>query len=189
MSRYLNWSFIAFALLLVASATLEAQVKPFKISGSGAGLDGLPLPGQPARDHWVIGEATHLGRHYGEGTVQTASAEFVPPNQFAGLFGSGSPFTFTGANGDQLVCDYGRDELDDFTGEFELTIVGTAGADLIVVAHWIAEFVPRGAECTGKFAGVTGSWTMYAESEPFVLGSSEPVYYTWEGEGKLTFAK
>ena len=24
---------------------------------------------------------------------------------------------------------------------------------------------------------------------PFVLGSSDPVYYAWEGEGRLTFKK
>jgi hypothetical protein len=42
---------------------------------------------------------------------------------------------------------------------------------------------------TGKFAGVTGSWVMYARSEPFVLGSSDPVIYSWEGEDELTFPR
>jgi hypothetical protein len=28
---------------------------------------------------------------------------------------------------------------------------------------------------------------MFASSEPFVLGSNDPVYYQWEGEGALTF--
>ena len=40
---------------------------------------------------------------------------------------------------------------------------------------------------TGKFEGVTGSWTMFANSEPFVLGSNDPVYYVWKGDGSLTF--
>ena len=40
---------------------------------------------------------------------------------------------------------------------------------------------------TGKFAGVTGSWVMVARSEPFVLGSDDPVAYSWEGQGQLTF--
>ena len=58
---------------------------------------------------------------------------------------------------------------------------------LVVEAAWIAEFVPVPGASTGKFAGVTGSWVMYAYSEPFVLGSDDPVDYSWEGEGTLTF--
>jgi hypothetical protein len=58
---------------------------------------------------------------------------------------------------------------------------------LIVEAAWIAEFVAVPEASTGKFAGVTGSWIMYAFSEPFVLGSDDPVVYSWEGEGTLTF--
>jgi hypothetical protein len=142
--------------------------------------------------HWAIGEATHMGRYYGEGTVQT---DFAAPNvtgtAFVGEFGSGSPFTFTGANGDKLVCWYGRTNHGaKKPGTFELTIVGaTPGGAPIVTARWVAEFVPQSDACTGKFAGVTGSWIMIAQSEPFVLGSSDPVAYSWEGEGKLTFAK
>ena len=30
---------------------------------------------------------------------------------------------------------------------------------------------------------------MYAFSEPFVLGSDDPVAYSWEGQGTLTFRK
>ena len=71
-----------------------------------------------------------------------------------------------------------------------MTILGvTEGGALIVEAAWIAEFVPVSDQCTGKFAGVTGSWIMYAFSEPFVLGSTDPVYYLWEGDGSLTFQK
>ena len=56
----------------------DAQTKPFKISGQGVGPTGLPLPGQTPRSHWIVGEATELGRHYGEGTVRTDSAAFDP---------------------------------------------------------------------------------------------------------------
>ena len=42
-------------------------------------------------------------------------------------------------------------------------------------------------ESTGRFAGVTGSWIMYAYSEPFVLGSDDPAVYRWHGEGSLAF--
>ena len=57
------------------------------------------------------------------------------------------------------------------------------------VSWFIAEFVPVSADCTGKFAGVTGSWIMYAVSEPFLLGSTEPINYSWEGNGQLNFKK
>ena len=60
---------------------------------------------------------------------------------------------------------------------------------LVVEALWVAEFVPVPDQSTGKFAGVTGSWVMYAWSEPFVLGSDDPVSYAWEGQGSLEFPK
>jgi len=63
------------------------------------------------------------------------------------------------------------------------------GADLIVEARWLAEFVVVPDESTGRFAGVTGSWIMDARSEPFVLGSDDPVAYSWEGSGRLTFPR
>jgi hypothetical protein len=96
---------------------------------------------------------------------------------------------FTGANGDQLVCWYGRtDHGASEPGTLVLTILDVlADGSLVVEAEFIAEFVPVPEACTGKFAGVTGSWIMYAFSEPFVLGASDPVNYTKSGEGKLTF--
>lgn len=199
----------ALAAIVATCSTAEAQVKSFKIRGAGVGPSGLPLPGEDARMHWVVGDATHLGKHYGEGTVRTDNAEFHGPENglpthITGTFGSGDGgFTFTAANGDKLGCHYGRaDDSEhvevaaDEPGTFELTVLGaipTGDPDnpflLIVEALWIAEFVPQPSLCTGRFVGVTGSWIMYAESEPFVLGSPEPVHFSWEGEGKLTFAK
>jgi hypothetical protein len=179
-------------VLVLASSQSHAQVvKPFKIKGEGAGPHGLPLPGQGPGFHYINGEATHLGRHYGEGTVQTHSAEFQPDGTITGEFGSGSPFVFTGANGEQLVCWYGRTNHGaSEPGTFTLTILGvTEEGALIVEAAWIAEFVPVSDACTGKFAGVTGSWIMYAFSKPFVLGATDPVEYWWQGEGTLTFQK
>lgn len=194
------------AITTLACPPAEAQVKPFKISGAGEGPAGLPLPGQDARMHWVVGTATHLGMHYGEGTVKTDSAtpQFDANGaltHFSGEFGSGDGgFTFTAANGDKLGCHYGRADESEFVevpaaepGSFVLTILGVTFEDdqpiFLVEALFIAEFVPQPSLCTGRFAGITGSWIMYAQSEPFVLGSDDPVYYSWEGEGKLTFAK
>ena len=177
----------------LATAPAHAQVvKPFKIKGSGEGPTGLPLPGQEPRMHWIVGEATHLGRHYGEGTVQTDSAVVNPEaGLITGEFGSGTPFVFIGANDDRLVTWYGRtDHGASEPGSFTLTILGaTPDGALIVEAAWIAEFVAVPEDSTGKFAGVSGSWIMYAFSEPFVLGSDDPVVYSWEGEGTLTFQK
>ena len=194
-ARWNRTRLVALAALLaplwVASAPAQAQVvKPFKITGEGVGPTGLPLPGQAPRPHWIVGEATYLGRHYGEGTVRTDSAVFDPDTgTIVGQFGSGSPFVFVAANGDRLVTWYGRtDHGASQPGSFVLTIVGvTDQGALIVRAAFIAEFVPVPGESTGRFAGVTGSWIMYAYSEPFVLGSDDPAVYRWHGEGSLAF--
>jgi hypothetical protein len=189
------------AAVVLATFTLTTNpsaaqvVKPFKIKGSGEGPTGLPLPGQDPREHWIVGEATHLGRHHGEGTVRTDSADIdLPDGVITGRFGSGSPFIFTGANGDQLACDYGDQPEGEGEGTFTLTILDVLGfldgqPILLVQAKWIADFVVKPEMSTGKFAGVTGSWKMIARSEPFVLGSFDPAKYSWEGEGQLTFPR
>ena len=50
---------------------MNSANRTIKITGAGVGPSGLPLPGQNPRMHWIVGEATHLGHHYGEGTVRT----------------------------------------------------------------------------------------------------------------------
>lgn len=180
-----------------STATVEAQVKPFKIVGSGIGPTGLPLPGEPPRMHWAIGQATHLGRYYGEGGLQNATATLPPVNgRISGNFGSSSPFVFKAANGDKLACYYGRTfdasgQPDGFNGSYELTIVDVLpSGQLLVNAKWIAEFVVQPDESTGHFAGATGSWTMYAQTDkPFLIPAADPVYYSWQGEGRLSFPK
>jgi uncharacterized membrane protein (UPF0127 family) len=125
-------------------------------------------------------------------TVETDSAEFDPATgRITGEFGSGSPYEFTGANGDKLVCYYGRTDFGaSEPGTFELTILDvTPDGYLIVEAFFVAEFVAQPDLCTGKFAGVTGSWIMYAASEPFIVGADDPIGYSWEGEGVLKFKK
>ena len=187
--------FLLSGIALVAVFTLlcgnaAAHGKPFKVKGRGVAPSGVPLPGQEPRSHSAVGEATHLGRYYGEGSVRTDSATFDPgTGRISGEFGSGEPFVFTGANGDELVCYYGRTDFGaSKPGTFELTIVDVlSDGSLVVEAMWIAEFVAQPDLSTGKFADVEGSWIMYAWSEPFVLGSNDPVYYSWEGKGSLTF--
>lgn len=181
---------LTLALLLgQANAGIAQVTKPFKINGAGIGPTGLPLPGQEPRMHWAIGEATHLGRYYGEGSVRTDSATFNPNGTITGEFGSGAPFVFQAANGDKLVCYYGRTDFGaSQPGTFELTIVDVLPGNILVVqAVWIAEFVVQPNDSTGRFSGATGSWVMYAFSQPFVLGSSDPVYYGWKGNGNIVF--
>ncbi|MAG94150.1 MAG: hypothetical protein CMJ48_10415 [Planctomycetaceae bacterium] len=189
--RHITRFFALLAAFALATQAADAQEKAFKLGGEGVAPHGLPLPGQAPRSHWILGNATHLGLHTGDGTVQTVTADFSEfPARITGTFGSGTPYVFVGANGDQLVCDYGRSATGDFEGHYELTTVGVdRDGNLIVTALFIAEFVPRPDDSTGRFAGVTGSWTMIAATKPFVLGSTDPLEYQWDGEGKLTFLK
>jgi hypothetical protein len=178
-------------LLALAGSRAEAQTKPFKVTGSGVAAQGLPLPGQDPRPHTItIGNGTFLGRYTGAGTVKVDSATLDPvTGHITGEFGSGSPFVFVKKNGDQLACNYGRTDLGaSKPGVFDLTILDMLpDGSLVVEALFIAEFVPQTDLCTGMFEGVTGGWVMYAMSEPFVLGSSDPIKYSWHGKGSLTF--
>jgi hypothetical protein len=177
---------VALAVLSLTCTSANAQVKPFKISGAGVAPTGVPLPGQGSRPHWIVGAASQLGLHYGDGSVVTETAVFEDDGRITGTFGSGEPFVFVGLNGDVLSCTYGRDAAGNPTGTFTLFPVGPEGT---YVALWIADFVPLGDQSTGQFAGVSGSWVMYALSAPFQLGSSEPLYYAWQGSGSLNFKK
>ena len=183
------FTLFALAVALAVPQLANAQiVKPFKIVGVGVAPEGLGLPGEEARPNDIVGNATHLGRHTGDGSTEIVTAEFTPTG-LAGTFRSGEPFVFIGANGDKLVCDYGQDEDGNATGTYVVTIVDVVEGQFLVEASFIAEFVPRPHESTGKFSGVTGSWTMFAETETFVLFSDDPFVYEWEGDGKLTFRK
>ncbi len=175
------------ATLLWLPCDALAQVKPFKIQGTGVAPNGLPFPGQPPRPHFVVGTATHLGKHQGAGSIQTNTAIFQLDGSITGEFGSGEPFVFTGANGDILSCNYGKSASPTRLGMFTLIPVDASAG--VYMAVFVAEFVPISAACTGKFKGVEGSWVMYAVSGPFALGSSEPIQYSWQGSGELTFKK
>jgi len=175
--------------LACAQSQAQAQCERFEIIGAGIATTGLPLPGQAPRDHWAVGIGTDLGVYHGAGQVQTDTANPQPNGDITGQFGSPVPFKFVASNGDVLACYYGRTMFGASTpGTFELVPVPHLGAG-VYVAHFLAEFVPFLPDCTGKFEGVTGSWIMYATTEPFVLGASDPVGYWWTGEGSLTLKK
>ncbi len=175
------------AVLFLAPSSAEAQSKSFKIDGAGISTDGIPLPGGIG-PHWAIGRASDSGWYYGSGEVETLTATFNSDGTITGTFQSPIAFVFNFGCGDKLACYYGNPEFGASTvGTF--TLVPVPGVSGWYVAYWIAEFVPYGPECTGKFKGVTGGWTMYATSDPFQLGATDPVGYSWYGKGTLNYHK
>jgi hypothetical protein len=191
MIRNARFAILAVCTLALALAQgrAHAQTVPFVIIGQGVAPQGLPLPGQPPRPHWAYGLATDIFAYYGTGEVATDTANFQQNGTITGEFGSPVPYRFIAANGDVLACYYGNTEFGaSHPGTFELVPMPEAGEG-VYVAYFVAEFVPYQPACTGKFAGATGSWIMYAETAPFVLGSTEPISYWWTGEGTLTFGQ
>src|SRR5262245_2499041 len=168
------------AVLTLACPRAEAQVKPFKVTGGGT-ADYIPITTNDPVFHDAVGQATELGRYYGDGMVQLD--QFTSPS--TAEFSSAVPFVFTAANGDKLAFTYGdTDNGAQQPGQVELIYVG--GGEFITV--WVAEFNPVLSECTGRFKKIIGgSFIMVAMTEPFVLGAKDPVGYTWEGKGWLEF--
>ena len=174
-----------FCTLNQAQATSYVQA-PLQNHGWGTAPDGIPLPGAGPAPHSAVGNANFLGKYSGEGEVETLTANFNADGTVTGTFHSPVPFMFTGANGDVLACYYGNTDFGaDRVGTFTLVPLGGGW----YVAFFIAEFVPYDPDCTGKFQGVSGGWTMFALTDPFELGSTDPVNYVWEGQGSLTFSK
>jgi hypothetical protein len=171
--------------LVLSQSQAEAQVKPFKITGSGVAPDGLSLiPGVPA-PHVSTGQATELGNHTGAGFFTIL--DYTGP--LTAEFSSAPTYTFIAANGDKLVMTYG-DVDNGAASPGEVTL--TPHSDGSFSAVFVAEFNPVPSQCTGRFAKLTaGSFLMIAKSSPFfLLGTvSSPFTYTWEGQGTLTFRK
>lgn len=174
---------LSLCTLALASSRAEAQVKPFKITGEGLVPYGIPITPLTPGFHWAVGQATELGRYYGEGLYNLLA--FTGPT--SGVFSSASPFVFTAANGDQLAFTYGDvDNGAEEPGQVELFPADNGR----FVAVWVAEFNPVIGRCTGRFSKVVGgSFVMVAVSQPFVLGGIDPVGYSWSGEGSIEFRK
>jgi len=157
-----------------AAKNADSQAVPFKVTGSGIGAHGIPTTPNTPAPHDATGTATHLGKYTGEGMFQLLTFT----SRTTGTFNSATPFVFVAANGDRLAFNY--------AGTFEL--IPTGDGKFIVV--FTAEFTPVAELSTGRFANVTGgSFIMVATTEPFVLGSTDPVAYSWVGEGTIEFAK
>jgi hypothetical protein len=153
----------------LAPGQAQAQVEPFKVTGTGI-VDFIPLVEGQAAHHDADGTATHLGRYHAEGLVRLD--HFTGPT--TAEFSSAEPVVFTAANGDELHFDY--------AGTVEL--IPLAGGTFITV--WVAEFTPA-AGSTGRFANaIGGSFIMTAVTEPFAPGDTD-IAYAWEGSGYLEF--
>jgi hypothetical protein len=161
----------------------EAQVKPFKVVGAGLIPDGIPTTPLDPRPHWAVGVATELGRYFNEGVVQLLRFTSATTADFD----SAEPCVFTAADGSELAFTYG-DVSNGAQQPGEVTLYPQD--DGTFVAVWVAEFNPIPELCTGRFANVVdGSFIMVAVTEPFVLGSTDPVGYEWEGKGWIEFGK
>jgi hypothetical protein len=173
------------ASLALAPSRAEAQVKPLKISGGGYAPDGLSLAPFTPAPHTATGNATELGKYTGEGWFQILDYTTL----LTGHFSSAPNFVFVAANGDQLAMTYGvTSNGAKQPGQFTLV----PNSDGSLTAYFVAEFNPDLANCTGRFAKLTGgSLIMYAVSDPFfVLGpTTTPFNYTWSGTGTLTYGK
>ena len=180
-------TFVAFAMsaviLSLGQTQADAQVKPFKITGVGYAPDGINLtPGTPG-PHWAIGTATELGSYYGAGFFQLLEYTSLTTAEFS----SAPDFVFTAANGDKLAVTYGV-VSNGATEPGQLTL--HPHSDGSFTAVFVAEFNPIPAQCTGRFAKITGgSFLMTAVSEPFFFleTTTTPFVYAWAGEGSLTF--
>jgi hypothetical protein len=173
----------ALVAVLALAPGASAQVKPFKVTGSGLAPDGVAfLVGDP-RPHWAVGQATELGRYYGEG--QVVLDRFTGPA--TAEFSSAVPFVFVAPNGDKLAFTYG-DTDNGAEQPGQVALFPRPGGRFVAV--FVAEFNPVPELCTGRFASVIdGSFIMTAVTDPFVLGSSDPAGYSWSGEGWIEFKK
>jgi sugar lactone lactonase YvrE len=155
-------------------AVLDAQVLPFKVTGGGTAPLGLPLALHVPAPHNATGTATFLGHYSAEGMFQLDSFTSAT----GGTFSSAQPVVFVAANGDRLAFNY--------AGTFQLFAAGPGQ----VYGVFVAAFTPVPQDSTGRFTRVTGgSFTIVATTDPFVLGATDPVAYTWEGQGWLQFDK
>ncbi|QEH35187.1 hypothetical protein OJF2_37340 [Aquisphaera giovannonii] len=169
--------------LSLAGSPAHAQVvKPFKVVGGGV-AEYLPVVPDVASRHFAVGQATELGRYYGEGAFQVL--EFHADG--TADFDSARPFVFVAANGDRLAFTYG-DTSNGAARPGEVTLHPTREG--LFVAVFVAEFNPIPALCTGRFAKVTGgSFIMTAVTQPFEFGAMDPVGYIWSGEGSLVYRR
>jgi hypothetical protein len=183
LARRLTYRTAFAAIVMLACARANAQVKPLIITGGGTAPDGISLIPLTPAPHPTTGNATELGRYTGLGFFQILN--FTGP--LTAQFSSAPDVTFVAANGDKLVMTYGV-VANGAARPGQVTL--TPNADGSFSAVFVAEFNPVLAKCTGRFASVTsGSLIMIAMSSPFfIVGTNTtPFTYVWQGEGQLVY--
>jgi hypothetical protein len=181
-------AFFVPLLALCVSLTLglpraDAEVKAFKIKGGGYAPYGMPLIPDTPVSHTAEGEATELGEYTGEGFFQLL--DYTGP--LTAEFSSAPNIVFTAANGDHLAMTYGV-TANGAKEPGQVTLYPNEDGSFSAV--FVAEFNPDIANCTGKFADLTGgSVIVTAESEPFFLlgTTTTPFGFSWSGSGTLTY--
>jgi hypothetical protein len=173
-------------LFAVDAQHIVAQVVPFRVDGSGTAPMGASVFGFDS-PHNATGNGTYLGKYTGnEGVFNSLS--------FDPMTGSGTfkgRFVFVAANGNRLACSYGDTGNGAAEDGFYFAIPSAVPGKFVIV--FVAEFNPILAECTGRFAALTGGgFTMLAMTEPIDLvldqnGFTPPFALSWVGEGTLTF--
>jgi hypothetical protein len=127
----------AVAVALATSAACAGEPLPFKGTMEGVHVSRTPIDPPVVFDVFeLVGEGTHLGKF---DLVIEAVVDFgtLPPT-------ATGTFTFTAANGDQVVAD--------FTGSSQLVVPGL----VLITEHGIID--PN--QSTGRFAGATGTFTL-----------------------------
>jgi len=165
----------------------EAQIKPFKVTGSGNAPEGLSLNLGNASPYTMSGTATHLGKYSGFGIAYVTAFDSGPFLDGAALSGSFSGgFVFVAANGDRLVCEH--------PGTFAVYPDGEGRW----YAIFDAIFTPTSLtidgttyESTGRFLDVDGGFRMIATTESFDIDLENFVTsefdLSWVGDGWLDF--
>lgn len=179
---------LVFAGLLLAAAAQQgvAQTVPFNVNGGGTAPLGTSVFGFDS-PHNATGNGTGLGSYSGnEGVFNSLSFD---PTTLSGTFQG--QFVFVASNGDRLACTYGDTGNGAASnGEYFAVPSDVPGKFNVI---FCAEFNPILAECTGRFADLTGgSFIMLAMTEPVELildenGFTPPFAYTWMGSGTMTY--
>lgn len=175
------------AVLLLACPRVEAQDKPFKVTGEGTALQGLSLVGGIS-PYAASGTATHLGKYKGIGIAQVIGFDEEPKDMDAfrtGTFTGG--FVFVAANGDQLVCQH--------PGKFAVYATEDGFYTVFDAMFSRTELTIEDMTytSTGRFANVTGGFRMIATTEAFTIdedtGVTSVFDFEWHGAGVFGFPK
>ena len=160
------------AAFLMATPLLNAQVVPYKASGTHAQYN--PLSGEYSGD----GKGLHLGKHNITGQVFPVPSVYNPtagPGEvfFAGTFTGFQ--TATAANGDTLNST--------LSGSVTLTV----GDDGLVSGIWTPEFEFMGS-ASGRFRNATGTLPGVAINPPFDR-TSATWPFDWFVDGEFDMGK